>query len=43
MTLKIVAQNLDETQLQLALVAMPQKKRERFLGNGNGILGPVGK
>lgn len=31
MTLKIVASNLDETQLQLALVAMPQKKRERFL------------
>lgn len=31
MTLKIVATNLDETQLQLALVAMPEKKRERFL------------
>lgn len=31
MSLKIVAKNVDETQLQLALVAMPQKKRERFL------------
>lgn len=31
MTLKIVANNIEQTQLQLALIAMPAKKRERFL------------
>lgn len=31
MTINIAVKKIDETQLQLALVAMPQKKRERFL------------